>query len=120
MGFDKPAVAELDNVEAPSMRRGAAMNGYAATKWVAERMAVHARTRGLPVAIYRVASLSGSSVNGSWHPHPSDLCMNRSDIICFVEFHVGVSFEAQRAVLASSCLETRTTYQQAYEMPQKL
>ncbi|GAB2950951.1 non-ribosomal peptide synthetase [Streptomyces heilongjiangensis] len=49
-------------------------NGYAATKWVAERLVEQARERGVPVAVYRPGRVSGDSRTGAggtddafWH-----------------------------------------------------
>jgi thioester reductase-like protein len=41
--------------------------GYAQTKWVAEKMMLHARERGLPVCIYRLPFISGHSRTGAWN-----------------------------------------------------
>lgn len=42
-------------------------NGYSQTKWVSERMVVHAREQGLPVTIYRPPLIAGDSRTGAWH-----------------------------------------------------
>jgi len=47
----------LDNGEVPS-------NGYAQSKWVAEKLVTLARDRGLPVCIYRPGRISGHSETG--------------------------------------------------------
>eukprot|EP01114_Cavostelium_apophysatum_P024190 TRINITY_DN9400_c0_g1_i1.p1 TRINITY_DN9400_c0_g1~~TRINITY_DN9400_c0_g1_i1.p1 ORF type:complete len:1214 (+),score=285.68 TRINITY_DN9400_c0_g1_i1:86-3727(+) len=44
------------------------MSGYSQSKHVAEKLAVLAREKGLPVAIYRFGSVSGHSVLGSLNP----------------------------------------------------
>jgi len=41
--------------------------GYAQTKWVAERMAMLARDRGVPLAVYRPARIIGDSRTGLWN-----------------------------------------------------
>jgi amino acid adenylation domain-containing protein/thioester reductase-like protein len=46
---------------------GGLMYGYAQTKWVAERMVLQARTRGLPVTIYRPGTVVGDSRTGHWN-----------------------------------------------------
>ena len=47
--------------------------GYAQTKWVAERLVIEAKSRGLPVCIYRPVTISGQSETGMW---------NRDDTLC--------------------------------------
>ena len=47
--------------------------GYAQSKWVAEKLVMAARDRGLPVCIYRPATLSGHSQLGLW---------NTNDTLC--------------------------------------
>ncbi|CAM9749249.1 unnamed protein product, partial [Discosporangium mesarthrocarpum] len=42
-------------------------DGYSQSKWVAERMCVDARTRGLPVSILRPGNMSPSSLTGHWN-----------------------------------------------------
>ncbi|MEU6061936.1 amino acid adenylation domain-containing protein [Streptomyces sp. NPDC047097] len=44
---------------------GLLRNGYAESKWMAERLVEQARERGLPVSVYRPARISGSSVTGA-------------------------------------------------------
>ncbi|WP_050526991.1 non-ribosomal peptide synthetase [Pseudorhodobacter aquimaris] len=41
--------------------------GYNQSKWVAEQLVMQARTRGLPVAIYRLGSVAGHSVTGAFN-----------------------------------------------------
>lgn len=40
--------------------------GYAQSKWVAEKLVTIARSRGLPVAIYRPGRITGHSETGAW------------------------------------------------------
>ncbi|MBW4434726.1 MAG: thioester reductase domain-containing protein [Pelatocladus maniniholoensis HA4357-MV3] len=47
--------------------------GYAQSKWVAEKLVIQARDRGLPVSIYRAARIAGHSKTG--------VC-NTDDLIC--------------------------------------
>ncbi|MBW4635669.1 MAG: thioester reductase domain-containing protein [Iphinoe sp. HA4291-MV1] len=47
--------------------------GYSQSKWVAEKLVMMARERGLPVCIYRPPFISGHSQTGVW---------NTNDIIC--------------------------------------
>jgi thioester reductase-like protein len=49
--------------------------GYAQSKWVAEKMMLQARDRGLPVCIYRLPFISGDSNTGAW---------NTSDFTCLL------------------------------------
>lgn len=41
--------------------------GYSQSKWVAEKLVLQARDRGLPVCIYRAPFISGHSQTGSWY-----------------------------------------------------
>ncbi len=41
--------------------------GYAQSKWVAEKLVVAARERGLPVSIYRPGTVVGHSQTGAWN-----------------------------------------------------
>ncbi|PRH76620.1 hypothetical protein C6N75_24635 [Streptomyces solincola] len=43
---------------------GRLRNGYAESKWMAERLVEQARRRGLPVSVYRPSRISGSSATG--------------------------------------------------------
>ena len=47
--------------------------GYAQSKWVAEKLVYIARSRGLPVCVYRPAEITGHSENGVW---------NTNDAVC--------------------------------------
>ena len=47
--------------------------GYSQSKWVAEKLVMMARDRGIPVCIYRPSFISGHSQTGIW---------NTDDIIC--------------------------------------
>jgi myxalamid-type nonribosomal peptide synthetase MxaA len=40
--------------------------GYAQSKWVAEKIVMIARSRGLPVVIYRPGRITGHSLSGAW------------------------------------------------------
>jgi len=41
--------------------------GYSQSKWVAEKLVLQARDRGLPVCIYRAPFISGHSQTGGWY-----------------------------------------------------
>ncbi|MBV9787437.1 MAG: thioester reductase domain-containing protein [Chloroflexi bacterium] len=43
-------------------------NGYTESKWVAEQLALAARSRGLPVTVYRPGSIAGDSQTGALSP----------------------------------------------------
>ena len=43
-------------------------SGYAQSKWVAEKLLMQARLRGLPVYVYRLGTISGDSTTGIGHP----------------------------------------------------
>lgn len=47
--------------------------GYAQSKWVAEKLVMIARDRGLPVCIYRPGAITGHSETGAW---------NTDDAVC--------------------------------------
>ncbi len=47
--------------------------GYAQSKWIAEKILEHARKRNVPVTIYRPATVSGHSQTGVW---------NTDDVVC--------------------------------------
>jgi thioester reductase-like protein len=47
--------------------------GYAQSKWIAEKLLENARSRGIPVTIYRPGTLSGHSQTGVW---------NTNDVAC--------------------------------------
>lgn len=49
--------------------------GYSQSKWVAEKLVLQARERGLPVTIYRPPLISGHSQTGAW---------NTDDVVCRV------------------------------------
>lgn len=59
--------------EDPLERSTGFRTGYAQSKWVAEKLVAQARERGVPVAIYRLGTITGDSVTGAW---------NTSDFIC--------------------------------------
>ncbi|GAA4896967.1 amino acid adenylation domain-containing protein/thioester reductase-like protein [Stackebrandtia albiflava] len=44
---------------------GGLRNGYARTKWAAERLVSQARSRGLPVSVYRPTRISGDTLGGA-------------------------------------------------------
>ncbi len=49
------------------------ITGYAQSKWVSEKMALLARSRGLCVNIYRLGRITGHSQTGAW---------NTEDLVC--------------------------------------
>jgi amino acid adenylation domain-containing protein/thioester reductase-like protein len=56
---------EADDIETT----GPLYGGYAQSKWVAEQLVTIARTRGLPVTIYRPGRVTGQSQTGVWNPN---------------------------------------------------
>ena len=46
---------------------GVLYGGYTQSKWVAEKLAIIARDRGLPVTIYRPGLITGHSQSGAWN-----------------------------------------------------
>jgi amino acid adenylation domain-containing protein/thioester reductase-like protein len=66
---DSAAILEQDSLDHGGRRVG----GYAQSKWVAEKLVVMARDRGLPVAIYRPGRIIGAAASGAW---------NTDDLMC--------------------------------------
>ncbi|MGV0024443.1 thioester reductase domain-containing protein [Phormidesmis priestleyi] len=66
--FESPDYAEKVVSEADPVdhSEGIAL-GYTQTKWVAEKLVQSARSRGLPVCIYRLPLISGHSKTGAWN-----------------------------------------------------
>ncbi|MBF2063674.1 MAG: amino acid adenylation domain-containing protein [Calothrix sp. C42_A2020_038] len=62
-------ITEADSLEHSQGLEG----GYSQSKWVAEKLVMQARDRGLPVAIYRLARVTGDSKSG--------VC-NTTDLFC--------------------------------------
>eukprot|EP01135_Chromosphaera_perkinsii_P002594 Nk52_evm110s224 gene=Nk52_evmTU110s224 len=56
---------ENDKVDCPELLE----DGYAQSKWVAEKLCIEARTRGLPITIFRPGNMAGCSVTGAWNDH---------------------------------------------------
>ncbi len=66
--FESPAYAEkvVSETDQVAHSEGIAL-GYTQTKWVAEKLVQAARSRGLPVCIYRLPLISGHSKTGAWN-----------------------------------------------------
>ncbi|OZC05454.1 NAD-binding protein, partial [Onchocerca flexuosa] len=47
--------------------RGKLLNGYAQTKWVAERLVLNSQIRGLPTVIFRLGNQAASMSTGVWN-----------------------------------------------------
>ncbi|SFD90409.1 non-ribosomal peptide synthetase [Paracidovorax konjaci] len=58
---ETPVVTE----QAPLATPAGLVGGYAQSKWVADRLARAAQARGLPVAIYRLGSITGDNVHAA-------------------------------------------------------
>ncbi|ASU78966.1 non-ribosomal peptide synthetase [Actinopolyspora erythraea] len=54
--------------------------GYVESKWVAEELLRKAARRGLPVAVYRAADISGDSVTGAWNT-ATEMCAMKKFIV---------------------------------------
>ena len=60
---DASVVREEDELDHGGILRG----GYTQSKWVAEKLVATARSRGLPINIYRPGMITGHSQTGSWN-----------------------------------------------------
>ncbi|MFO1059859.1 MAG: amino acid adenylation domain-containing protein [Dongiaceae bacterium] len=68
--FDQPALLDGREVaEAAEPPPGPFLTGYAASKWVAERLVQAARSRGLAATIHRPGTIAGDPVSGRWPVH---------------------------------------------------
>src|SRR3954468_18975941 len=56
-------IGERDGLD----HRGVLYGGYTQSKWVAEKLVTIARSRGLPVAVYRPGLITGHSRTGAWN-----------------------------------------------------
>ena len=64
MGNDPGTViSERDSLD----HGGVLYGGYTQSKWVAEKLVAIARSRGLPVAVYRPGIITGQSETGAWN-----------------------------------------------------
>ncbi|ONI86819.1 hypothetical protein ALI22I_24855 [Saccharothrix sp. ALI-22-I] len=61
VNYDRQRVTEADRPEDPT----GLDTGYLTTKWVVDRMALHARDRGVPVSIHRIAAIMGDVRTGT-------------------------------------------------------
>ncbi|HEY9801061.1 MAG TPA: amino acid adenylation domain-containing protein [Leptolyngbyaceae cyanobacterium] len=59
-GLDVTVVTEADWIDNPPVNS----NGYVQTKWVGEQLIKTAKSRGLPISIYRIGRVSGHSQTG--------------------------------------------------------
>lgn len=59
---------------------GVLYGGYSQSKWVAEKLAMTARTRGLPVCIYRPGLITGHSQTGTWNTNDATIRMIKTSI----------------------------------------
>jgi thioester reductase-like protein len=74
-----PMVSDTESTvvhEGDSLDHGGILyGGYTQSKWVAEALVAIARSRGLPVAVYRPGLISGHSQTGAW---------NTDDVFCTI------------------------------------
>jgi amino acid adenylation domain-containing protein/thioester reductase-like protein len=67
--FSAPAYSGKIVKESDSLDHGKGMkNGYCQSKWVAEKLVMQARDRGIPTSVYRLARISGHSQTGVSNP----------------------------------------------------
>lgn len=72
--FESPAYWGKIITESDKLVHSAGMNlAYSQSKWVAEKLVMIARDRGIPVSIYRPPFISGHSQTGVWY---------KDDVIC--------------------------------------
>ncbi|WP_332994540.1 thioester reductase domain-containing protein [Scytonema sp. PRP1] len=72
--FESPAYAGKVVTESDQLTHSEGMKlAYSQSKWVAEKLVMLARDRGIPVAIYRPPFISGHSQTGAWY---------KDDVIC--------------------------------------
>ncbi|WP_017304217.1 amino acid adenylation domain-containing protein [Spirulina subsalsa] len=64
--FQSPVYSAMDIIPEndPLLHSDGLQNGYAQTKWVAEKLVMEAQKRGLPASIYRLNMISGNSQTG--------------------------------------------------------
>jgi thioester reductase-like protein len=67
LGMSAPPDGELTEDDRLPLRQ-LVESGYVQSKWVAEKLALAARERGLPVSIYRVTRIWGHSATGAGNP----------------------------------------------------
>jgi thioester reductase-like protein len=65
----RKVIGEQDSLD----HGGVLYGGYSQSKWVAEKLVTIARSRGIPVCIYRPALITGHSQTGVW---------NTDDVLC--------------------------------------
>jgi thioester reductase-like protein len=72
--FESPAYAGKVVTESDQLTHSEGMKlAYSQSKWVAEKLVMIARDRGIPVSIYRPPFISGHSQTGAWY---------KDDVIC--------------------------------------
>jgi thioester reductase-like protein len=72
--FESPAYAGKVVTESARLAHSEGMKlAYSQSKWVAEKLVMLARDRGIPVSIYRPPFISGHSQTGAWY---------KDDVIC--------------------------------------
>lgn len=96
-------------------------NGYAQSKWEAEKLALLAQSKGLPVRIYRPGVVSGNTENGAWQPD-----MVAALLKTYIEYGIAIQSKADGNLNAApvdyvakaivNISQTRDGYGQVYHL----
>jgi amino acid adenylation domain-containing protein/thioester reductase-like protein len=78
-GFGTAGVRHVDETT-PLAHADHLSVGYVESKWVAEALLLKAAERGLPVAIYRAADISGDRVTGAWNT-ATEMCAMKKFVV---------------------------------------
>ena len=78
-GFGTAGVRHVDE-DTPLAHADHLSVGYVESKWVAEVLLLEAAERGLPVAIYRAADISGDQENGAWNT-ATEMCAMKKFVV---------------------------------------
>ncbi|MEH1097937.1 non-ribosomal peptide synthetase [Micromonospora sp. CPCC 205561] len=78
-GFGTAGVRHVDE-DTPLAYADHLSVGYVESKWVAEALLHKAAERGLPVAVYRAADISGDRVNGAWNT-ATEMCAMKKFVV---------------------------------------
>jgi amino acid adenylation domain-containing protein/thioester reductase-like protein len=78
-GFGTAGVRHVDE-DTPLAHADHLSVGYVESKWVAEQLLLEAAARGLPVAIYRAADISGDRARGAWNT-ATEMCAMKKFVV---------------------------------------